>query len=245
MEAVACPAMADRLEAVLDHVAIAVPEWLAAEARWREQLGAGRSSQGQNSAFGSRQLIFANGGKLELLTPPADGDGTNFVAAFLKRFGSTIHHVTLKVPDLHAALDVMTSAGLDAVDVNDASEYWKEAFLRPPQVGGLVVQLAQTPYDDDTWAELTGFTRETPRPGAVELLGPVLRHPDLDAAAAVWTVLGADVTPTEAGLRCAWPRSPLDVVILPGDQAGPVSLRIRGGEDMPADPPLGPAVVGD
>ena len=237
--------MADRLDAVLDHVAIAVPDALAAEARWREQLGAGRSSQGQNSAFGSRQLIFAGGGKLELLTPPADGADGNFVGRFLERFGSTVHHVTLKVPDLHAALDVVASAGLEAVDVRDDGEYWKEAFLRPSQVGGLVVQLAHTPYNDDTWASLTGFTREAPRPDAVQLLGPVLRHPDMDKATAVWTVLGAEVTPTDHGLRCTWPRSPLDVVVLAGEQAGPVGLRIRGGQGLPADPALGPAVVGE
>jgi methylmalonyl-CoA/ethylmalonyl-CoA epimerase len=237
--------MADRLDAVLDHVAIAVPAWHAAEARWREQLGAGRSSQGQNSAFGSRQLIFAGGGKLELLTPPGDGPADNFVQRFLDRFGSTVHHVTLKVPDLHAALDVVASAGLEAVDVRDETEYWKEAFLRPSQVGGLVVQLAQTPYDDDTWAKLTSFQREQPRPAAVELLGPVLRHPDLAQAAAVWSVLGAEVTTTEQGLRCAWPRSPLDVVVLAGEGAGPVGLRMRGGSDLPADPALGPAVTAE
>src|SRR5688572_24302205 len=143
--------MADRIEAVLDHVAVAVPDWRVAEQRWRNELGGGRSSAGKNPVFSSRQLQFANGGKLELLTPTSD-DSTNFVRRFLDRFGSTVHHVTLKVPDLHGALRVINDAGLDAVDVNDSVDYWQEAFLRPSQVGGLVVQIAATTFTDDDWA---------------------------------------------------------------------------------------------
>ena len=233
--------MADRIDAVIDHVAIAVPDWRAAERRWREDLGAGRSSRGQNQTFGSRQLQFAGGGKLELLTP-VPGDASNFVQRFLDRFGSVVHHVTLKVPDLLAALDILAGAGLDAVDVNADSDYWKEAFLRPSQIGGLVVQIAQTSYSDDDWAKLTNFTREPPRDGAAELVGPLLRHPDLDRARSVWTALGATVSSDDDRLSCAWPDSPLTVTIEQGD-AGPVAVLMRGAGPLPPDPDLGPAVL--
>ena len=232
----------DVLDAVLDHVAIAVPDWRIAEQRWREQLGGGRSSAGENPVFGSRQLQFANGGKIELLTPAGAGEH-NFVRKFLRRFGTTVHHVTLKVPDLRAALAVLATAGLDAVDVDDSADYWHEAFLRPSQVGGVVVQIAATRFTDDDWAAYTGFTREAAAPGAAELLGPLLRHPDLDEAERIWTTLGAGVTRMDGRLRCAWPSSPLDVVVERGAAAGPVGLRMRGAGDLEAEDGVGPAVI--
>ena len=236
--------MADRIEAVLDHVAIAVPDWSVAEQRWRTQLGGGRSSVGENPVFASRQLQFANGAKLELLTAaPDDASPSNFVRYFLQRFGSGIHHVTLKVPDLHGALGVLAAAGFDAVDVRDDVDYWKEAFLRPSQVGGIVVQIAETPFTDEDWARFTGFTREAARVDAVDLAGPLLRHPDLDAARRQWTVLGAEVRNEDGRLRCTWPSSRLDVLVEEGAPAGPVSLRMRRSGDLPATDAEGPAVV--
>lgn len=234
--------MADRISAVLDHVAVAVADWRTAERRWRDQLGGGRSSVGENPVFISRQLQFANGGKVELLAPSTDHP-KNFVQRFLARFGSTVHHVTLKVPDLHAALDVLAGAGLDAVDVNDDTEYWKEAFLRPSQIGGLVVQIAQTSFNDDDWAAFTGFTREPPGAGAAELLGPLLAHPDLAIAREVWTALGATIDEADSRLLCSWPDSPLTVAIKPGETAGPVCLRMNGSGDLPAEDGVGPAVL--
>ncbi len=236
--------MADRIDAVLDHVAIAVRDWSVAQQRWRDQLGGGRSSAGENPIFVSRQLRYANGGKLELLAPsPQDDSPHNFVRRFLDKFGSLVHHVTLKVPDLHGALDVLAAAGLDAVDVRDDVEYWKEAFLRPSQVGGLVVQIAETPFSDDDWAAFRGFTREQPRADAPDLVGPLLRHPDLTEARRLWTLLGATVDAEDEGLRCSWPESPLTVAIERGGPAGAVTLRMRGSGDLPGTSEHGASVT--
>lgn len=234
--------MADRIDAVLDHVAIAVPDWQVAERRWRDHLGGGRSSTSVEEFFRSHQLQFSNGGKLELLSPSSDS-ADNFVRRFIARFGTAVHHVTFKVPDLHPALDILAGEGLEAVDVRDDQDSWKEAFLRPSQVGGLVVQIATTPYDDDGWAALTNFTRERPRDDAAQLLGPLLRHPDLERAHAVWTALGAQIDRSGAALRCTWPHSPLDVVIEQGSPAGPVGLRMRGTANHAAVEGVGPAVI--
>jgi catechol 2,3-dioxygenase-like lactoylglutathione lyase family enzyme len=236
--------MADCIDAVLDHVAIAVDDWATAETRWRAQLGAGRSSIGTNPTFGSRQLQFAGGGKLELLSPPDVAADDNFVRRFLERFGSVLHHLTFKVPELHPALETLAAAGLDAVDVNDSFEHWHEAFLRPSQIGGLVVQIASTPFDDDDWAAFTGFTREAPRTDAAVLHGPLLRHPDIAQARMTWTALGARIADEVPGqLRCSWPDSPLDVVIEEGTPAGPVALRMTGAGELPQAQGLGPAVI--
>lgn len=235
-------AMADRISAVLDHVAVAVPSVEPAQQRWISELGGGLVTKGGNDVFRSRQIRFANGGRLELLTPaPKAGEGS-FVSRFLQRFGSTVHHVTLKVPDLHAALDVVASGGLEPVDVSDENEQWQEAFLRPSQIGGIVVQVAASTLTEQDWSRLTGFEPQQPRADAASLLGPRLRHPDLDHAAAIWTLLGASVTPSAEALYCSWPDSPLTIAVETGEPAGPVALRMDGAAALPARDGVGPAV---
>lgn len=236
----------DRLDAVLDHVAVAVPAWEPAERRWRDALGGGAVAWSESPAFRSRQLRFAGGGKLELLAPAGDQDG--FVRRFLGRFDSAVHHCTLKVPDLRAAVAVVRAAGLDVVDVDATDPRWQEGFLRPSQVGGLVVQLAASTETDEAWAARIGHVPEPPAGDAAVLLGPLLRHPDLARAAALWRLLGAEVTAGPDGLpdalTCAWPDSPLTVAVVPGAVAGPVALRMVGTGDLPAHDAEGPAVRG-
>lgn len=235
--------MTERLSAQLDHVAVAVADWEIAQRRWRDQLGGGIVAWGDSGVFASRQLRFANGTKLELLRP-ASNDPGNFVRRFLARFGSVVHHVTFKVADLGAALDVVRAGGLDVVDVDTSGSVWHEGFLRPSQVGGLVVQVAWSGATDQEWAASIGHAPEPPASGAAELLGPTLRHPDLERARAVWTLLGAMITEEDGALRCRWPDSALDVVIEPGEPAGPVALRMRGTPSLPAVDGTGPAVTG-
>jgi catechol 2,3-dioxygenase-like lactoylglutathione lyase family enzyme len=235
--------MADPIPALLDHVAVAVPDLDAAEVRWRTALGGGRVAAGSNGVFDNRQVRFANGAKLELLSP-ATADEENFVHRFLRRFGATVHHVTLTVDDLPTAIGVMEDAGIQLVDVSLGNPVWQEAFLRPSQVGGLVVQVASSTYSEDRWAEETGFRIEQPAADAAELLGPQLRHPDLRSAAALWSVLGAEVVGDEEVVVCRWPDSPLDVMISRGEPAGPVALRLRGTADIPAEEGVGPDVLG-
>jgi len=236
--------MSDGLTAQLDHVAVAVPDWETAQRRWRDELGGGIVAWGDNAVFASRQLQFANGAKLELLRPTST-DPDNFVRRFLRRFGSVVHHVTFKVPDLGPALEVVRAGGLDVVDVDLGGDVWREGFLRPSQVGGLVVQVAWSGHTDQEWAASIGHIPEPPAPRAAELLGPTLRHPDLDRARALWTLLGATITEEAGALCCRWPDSPLDIVIEQGGPAGPVALRMRGTHSLPAAEGIGPAVSGD
>jgi catechol 2,3-dioxygenase-like lactoylglutathione lyase family enzyme len=226
---------------VLDHVAVAVGDPDVAEARYRDVLGGGRVSAGDLGVFATRQLRFTGGGKLELLSPSPSGR-RGFVQGFLARFGAAIHHLTLRVPDLGEAIATVTAARLDVVDVQDTDGWWQEAFLRPSQIGGLIVQLAWSRGGDAEWAARMGYEPTPPRADAARLLGPTIRHPDLDRAAGLWSLLGARIEPHADTLRCTWPDSPLDVVIEAGEPAGPVALRIEGGPELPADATLGPAV---
>lgn len=231
------------LEAVPDHISIAVPDPERTAARWADQLGGGLLTTFQNPMFHGRQYRYANGAKLEVIGPPPGGDASDsFLRRFLDRFGSRIHHVTLKVPDIHDALDTVREAGLDPVDVQTDSDRWREGFLRPSQVGGLVVQLAWASHTDDEWAAYRGHVPQPPAGDAAALLGARMRHPDLDRAAELWTLLGAEAERGDGTLTVAWAGSPLELVIERGDEAGPVALRFAGAEPQDADPVLGPPV---
>lgn len=230
------------LQSVFDHVAIAVPDAGVASARWREALGGSLVGAGTTDHFHSRQLAYAGGGKLELLTPPPHASPDNFVVRFLERFGSRIHHVTLKVADLPAAIDTLEAGGLQTVDVSLDDPAWREAFLRPGQVGGIVVQVASSDQTDEEWAAANDIVPEPIPDSAARLLGARLRHPDLVAARDLWSLLGAEVGTTEDGLVCRWPDSPLNLLVEGGSPPGPVALRFAGAPRLPAEDGVGPAV---
>ncbi len=231
------------IPAVPDHVAAAVPSIDAATDRWIDHLGGGLvvpTWAAPGSGFATCQARFAGGAKLELLEPRA-ADG--FAARFLERRGAGVHHLTLKVPSLLPAVAVLEDAGLDVVDVATDNAYWHEAFLRPSQVGGLIVQVAWARHDDQGWAALLGATPQDPRSDAARLLGPRLAHPDLAAAARVWELLGAEVGREGGVLTARWPGAPLDIEVVTGERAGPLGLRMAGTGTLHADELYGPAVL--
>jgi catechol 2,3-dioxygenase-like lactoylglutathione lyase family enzyme len=224
-----------------DHVAVAVPSIEDAGRRYADGLrGAWLTPRWTGGGFGTRQMRFANTGKLELLEPDAP-DG--FAAAFLERFGARIHHVTLKVPDLAEAIGTVEAAGFDTVDVSYQRDEWHEAFLRPTQVGGIIVQLARSLHSDQAWADLAGQALPPVDPQAPALLGPTLRHPDLDEATRIWETLGAHVVADDGAVVATWADAPLTVRIEPGDQPGPRGLRFSPDPQLAADGVHGPATL--
>jgi len=131
----------------LDHVALAVRD-LASATRLMTALGAKFLDGGDETAKGFRwaQFTLPGEGKIELITPLRAEDPDNFLVRFLAERGEGMHHVTLKVADLHAAVVTMEAAGYSVVGVDDRHEAWKEAFVHPRSAHGLLVQIAQ--WDD-------------------------------------------------------------------------------------------------
>ncbi|MTV26182.1 hypothetical protein FTX61_12295 [Nitriliruptoraceae bacterium ZYF776] len=230
------------MTATPDHVAVAVHAIDAAADRWVEQLGGTFVAPvwDDGSGFRTRQVRFRGGGKLELLEPVA-ADG--FAQDFLDRYGPRIHHVTLKVPDLRTAVTEVEAAGYDVVDVDDRDPVWREGFLRPSQVGGIIVQLAETSVGDDDWAREAGVEVPEPRADAPALVGPTLTSPDLDAARRLWATLGATVADDRDALLAVWPGTPLSVRVEPGLAAGPTGLRFTPDPGLPSDDTAGPMTL--
>jgi catechol 2,3-dioxygenase-like lactoylglutathione lyase family enzyme len=234
-----------------DHVAIAVPDIDAALPRWRDTLG-GRVQWRFHTptVFRGCAVQFRNAAFLEILMPSEAeertrqaGGPSGFVTSFLDRFGASVHHVTLKVPDFDDALATLTAAGFDLVDVNGDDPHWQEVFLRPSQVGGLVVQVACSDRSNEDWARANGTEVPAPPPDGATLLGPQLVHDDLDEARRVWTALGGTVTADDDGLLVAWDDEPLTIAVRAGDERRAVGLRCAGTSPRPADPDLGPPVL--
>lgn len=81
-------------------------------------------------------------GKLEIVAPLGDD---SFLHDFLRRRGEGLHHVTLKVTDIHAAIDAARAIGVEVVQVDTSRATWKEAFVHPRSASGVLVQLAEFP----------------------------------------------------------------------------------------------------
>lgn len=231
-------------QTVPDHVAVAVPALDPAMPRWAGELGGEQVAWFSNGVFRSRQLRYPNGTKVELLAPhERDPDDGNFVRRFLQRSGATVHHVTLKVPDIHVAATQAGEAGFDVVDLDDSDPIWKEAFLRPSQVGGVIVQLAQDAETDAAWAARVGSEYREPSPDAARPVGPVVTVTDLDAGADVWRRLGGTTTRHDHHVEVRWDGAPLRVVLVVGGRAGGHSVAVTGDRVLPQDPVLGAAVT--
>lgn len=234
-----------------DHVAIAVPDVDKALTRWQDLLG-GRVQWRFHTptVFRGAAVQFHNEAFLEILMPSEAeertrqaGGPSGFVNSFLDRFGAGVHHVTLKVPDFDEALATLTDEGFDLVDANGEDPHWQEVFLRPSQVGGLVVQVACTDRSNEDWARANGTAAPAAPEDSANLLGPQLVHDDLDEARRVWTALGGTVTDTEEGLLVIWDGEPLTIAVQEGDDRRAVALRFTGTGPRPSDPALGPPVL--
>lgn len=129
-------------ETRLRHVAVAVesidavlPLWkaLGLELRHTEDV----PSEGVRTAH-----LAAGGSEIELLEPLA---GDTPVGRFLERQGPGLHHVALEVPDLTAALQRCSAAGLEPLggEARDGAEGTRIAFFHPRDTGGVLLELVE------------------------------------------------------------------------------------------------------
>jgi methylmalonyl-CoA/ethylmalonyl-CoA epimerase len=170
----------------LDHVAIATTDIAAALELTVGDLGGIVVHGGDGYGFRwvqARLGTATTGMTVELLVawnPEVD----DFLARFIARHGAGVHHITFKVDDLEATLDRANSIGLHPVGVSLENPQWREAFLQPREAHGTVVQLAQTEYGADDFAQLVEHAAAT-----VEVEGTPIWWPSPPTRAATPTVL--------------------------------------------------------
>ena len=131
----------------LDHVAMATWDATGPAKLLTEVLGATFVDGADQPEAGFRWLQFAfpGGGKVEVIEPLSE-DG--FLYRFLTKRGEGLHHITVYVRDLAAAIEQVRTAGYEPVDIDLSHEFWKEAFLHPKQTDGVLLQLAENPMPD-------------------------------------------------------------------------------------------------
>ena len=213
----------------LDHVAIAVPraadavDWLVAG------LGGRPFAAGLGLGFKFWQFAFTRGGVIEVLEP--DGPAAGFLHRFLAARGPGIHHVTFKVPDLHAAAERASRLGYDVVGLTELHPSWKEAFLHPKQAQGIVVQLAEShpELEPEEWSAAPFPPLPESARERADVRGVRLRATSETQAIRQWQeLLGAEVSHGERTLVFRWTDSPLaiEVEIDAGAPPGPLGIEI-------------------
>jgi methylmalonyl-CoA/ethylmalonyl-CoA epimerase len=129
----------------LNHVAIAVPDLMAAAAQYRELLGARVSAPEPQPAHGvTTVFVELPNTKIELLHPlGADSP----IAGFLERNpGGGLHHLCYEVADIRAARDHLLAAGARVLGNGEprlGAHDKPVLFLHPKDFSGTLVELEQ------------------------------------------------------------------------------------------------------
>jgi methylmalonyl-CoA epimerase len=131
------------MKAYLDHVGIAVQDLDAALRFYRDALGLDVHGPEDVPSQGVRaRMIPVGRSSLELLEAAA---ADSPIARFLARRGPGIHHLTLRVDDLSAALNQLRARGVRLVDdqPRPGAEGALVAFVHPSACHGVLVELKQ------------------------------------------------------------------------------------------------------
>jgi methylmalonyl-CoA epimerase len=131
------------MKAVLDHVGIAVRDVDAALAFYRDALGL--EVEAPEDVITQRvraRYIPVGGAKLELLEATA---ADSAIAKYVEKRGPGIHHITLRVGDIRAALEQLKARGVRLVDPEPrfGAEGALVAFIHPSSAHGVLVELKQ------------------------------------------------------------------------------------------------------
>ena len=218
------------MEAKLDHIAFGVPDVAPVAELLAGHLGGRERGSGPGNGFVFWQWEFAGGGAVEIIVP--GGPPRGFLHRFIAARGAGPHHVTFKVPDLHAALDRARALGYEPVGVDDRFPAWKEAFLHPKQAQGIVVQLAEVHPDLEPDSESADFVRPPfpvtrVAPETVKVVGLLLSSRSEERALRQWQTLLGGARERDR-LVFGWPESPLRIAVRVSPDAGegPLALEL-------------------
>jgi methylmalonyl-CoA epimerase len=131
------------MKAVLDHVGIAVKDLAEALAFYRDALGLDiEASEDVASQRVRAHFIPVGDPKLELLEATAPESA---IAKYVDRRGPGLHHITLRVDDIAAAVAHLRAKGVRLIDEvpRPGAEGATVAFIHPSAAHGVLVELKQ------------------------------------------------------------------------------------------------------
>lgn len=131
------------MKAVLDHVGIAVADLDASLAFFRDALGLAVQPLEEVPSERVRAQFIATGpSSLELLQATAPDSP---IAKFLEKRGPGLHHITLRVDDIRAALAELRQRNVRLIDDEPrvGAEGASVAFIHPSSAQGVLVELKQ------------------------------------------------------------------------------------------------------
>ena len=131
------------MKVVLDHVGIAVQDVEAALSFYRDALGL--EVHGVEDVVSQRvraHFVPVGGPALELLEGT---DRESVITRYVERRGPGLHHITLRVDDIQAALTNLKSRGTRLIDESPrpGAEGALVAFIHPSAAHGVLVELKQ------------------------------------------------------------------------------------------------------
>ena len=132
------------MKAVLDHVGIAVADLPLALAFYRDALGLEVEPPEEVASQGVRaHFVPVGASTLELLEATAPDSP---IAKYLAKRGPGLHHITLRVEDIQAALAQLKARGVRLVDEvpRPGAEGALVAFIHPSSAQGVLVELKQS-----------------------------------------------------------------------------------------------------
>ncbi len=131
------------MKAILDHIGIAVADVDAALAFYRDALGLEiEASEDVVSQRVRAHMMQAGESALELLEATAPDSP---IARYLEKRGPGLHHITLRVDDIRAALAHLRARGVRLIDEQPrpGAESALVAFIHPSAAHGVLVELKQ------------------------------------------------------------------------------------------------------
>jgi methylmalonyl-CoA epimerase len=126
----------------IDHIGVAVKSLAAAKAIY-EKLGLNLSPEETVEGEQVRVVMVPLGeSRLELLEPTSEN---SVIAKFIAKRGEGLHHVSLRVPDLEAAVERLKKDGVRLVSdqINIGAGGHRYVFVHPSSAGGVLLELVE------------------------------------------------------------------------------------------------------
>jgi methylmalonyl-CoA epimerase len=133
------------MDFALDHLGIAVRSLAAAKSIY-ERLGLAISPEEIVPGEKVRVIMIPVGEtRLELLEATSDD---SVIAKFIAKRGEGLHHLSLRVPDLAAAVEKLKADGVRLVsdEIKTGAGGHRYIFVHPASTGGVLLELVESGY---------------------------------------------------------------------------------------------------